>query len=228
MEDLYAMVMFITFFSVHEYVMVESLSIESNSKFKYQIETKYHYKYNMYLLSEFAGSGDNVSQIHATGFVDIIFPRPCEGILRLDAIELRRRAASNTLDLLSFITKDEDIHPRSKEFKNDLEEHELRFAYQDGLISEVCPDEKESTWTLNFKKGILSTFQNTMTRFDIDHHTTETDISGTCDIDYQLLGTDDTKLKIQKVKNVESCRYRYKTESILQTTAYDFRSVSDQ
>lgn len=179
----------------------------------------------MYLLGEFAGSGDNISQIHVTSYVDIVFLNQCEGILRLNSIELRRRAASDSLNLLSFIVKDEDIHPRSEEFRKDLEKYELRFAYHDGLISEVCPDDLETTWTLNFKKGILSTFQNTMTRFDIDHNTTETDISGTCDIGYQLLGTDDTKLKIQKIKDIESCRYRYKTESVLQTTAYDFRSV---
>lgn len=201
-------------------------STENLRKFKYQVETLYHYKYNMFLKSEFAGSGDDISQIHATGYADIIFPRPCEGILRLNSIELRRRESNDQLDLISLLIKDEGLHPRSSEFKQDLEKYEMRFAYHDGLINEVCPDEDESAWTLNFKKGILSTLQNTMTRFDIDHNTTETDISGTCDIGYRLLGTEDTQLKIQKVKDVESCKLRYKTDSVLQTTKYDFRSVS--
>lgn len=191
------------------------------------METKYHYKYYMALKSEFAGSGDNVSEIHATGYVDIIFPKPCEGVLRLSSIELRRRAPSDQLNIVKMLFDDGDLHPRSEEFMNDLQNYDLRFSYHDGLISEVCPEENESTWALNFKKGILSTFQNTMARFDIDHNTTETDISGTCDVGYQLIGTDNTKLRIQKTKDIESCRFRYKTESVLQTSPYDFRKVSN-
>lgn len=180
----------------------------------------------MHLKSEFAGSADNVSEIFANGYVDIIFPKPCEGVLRMKSIKLRRKAAEASQDIDSFFSDEEDLHSRSNEFGSDLEKYELRFAFHDGLISEVCPDENESTWTLNFKKGILSSFQNTMKRFDIDHNSTETDISGMCDVGYHLLGTEGTKLRIQKAKDIGSCRFRYKTESVLQTSAYDFRSVS--
>lgn len=43
-----------------------------------------------------------------------------------------------------------------------------RFAFHDGLISEICPEEAEEDWVLNFKRGILSLFQNSMKRFDIN------------------------------------------------------------
>jgi hypothetical protein len=44
-----------------------------------------------------------------------------------------------------------------------------RFSFNDGLIPEVCPHENETSWVLNFKRGILSALQNTMKRFDVDH-----------------------------------------------------------
>lgn len=62
-----------------------------------------------------------------------------------------------------------------------------------------------------------------MQRFDIDFRTTESDISGTCDVNYVLAGTEKTSLIIRKSKDISSCVNRYKTHSFLQTTPYDFR-----
>ena len=64
-----------------------------------------------------------------------------------------------------------------------------------------------------------------MPRFDIDFNTTETDISGICDVKYRLSGAKDTSLLIHKIKDISSCRNRHKTHSILQATPYDFREV---
>jgi hypothetical protein len=44
-----------------------------------------------------------------------------------------------------------------------------RFSFTDGHIPEICPHVNETTWVLNFKRGILSALQNTMKRFDVDH-----------------------------------------------------------
>lgn len=101
----------------------------------------------------------------------------------------------------------------------------FRFAFHDGVIGELCPDEAEENWVINFKRGILSSLQNTMQRFDVDFNNTESDISGTCDVSYSLAGAVGTSLMIEKRKNIESCINRYKTNSILQTTPYDFRKV---
>lgn len=43
-----------------------------------------------------------------------------------------------------------------------------RFALQNGIITEICPQEQDEEWVLNFKRGVLSLFQNSMSRFDID------------------------------------------------------------
>lgn len=79
---------------------------------------------------------------------------------------------------------------------------------------------------MNFKKGILSTIQNSMARFDIDHNSSETDVTGKCDVAYRLTGANGTNLLLEKTKDIKSCTKRYKTNSILQTVPYDFRQVS--
>lgn len=76
---------------------------------------------------------------------------------------------------------------------------------------------------MNFKRGILSSFQNSMKRFDIDFKSKETDVSGSCDVDYVVIGAQNTSFLVQKRKDISSCVNRYKTHSILQTTPYDFR-----
>lgn len=62
-----------------------------------------------------------------------------------------------------------------------------------------------------------------MKRFDIDYKSSETDVSGSCDVNYVVNGAQDAKLHITKRKDIGSCRNRYKTNSIIQTTPYDFR-----
>lgn len=89
----------------------------------------------------------------------------------------------------------------------------------------MCPSDEDSSWVLNFKRGILSAIQNTMGRFDVDFNSTETDISGTCDVAYTLNGAAGTSLLIHKIKDISSCVNRYKTNSILQTESYEFRKV---
>lgn len=104
--------------------------------------------------------------------------------------------------------------------------HSIRFSFHDGVIDELCPDAGDPNWVLNVKRGILSSFQNTMKRFDIDSKSWETDVSGSCDVNYVVQGaspTSKTSLLVKKTKDISSCIHRYKTNSILQTTPYDFR-----
>lgn len=99
----------------------------------------------------------------------------------------------------------------------------FRFSFHDGIVDELCPEPNEPNWVMNFKRGILSSFQNTMKRFDIDYKSLETDISGSCNVEYVVNGAMNTSFLIQKRKDITSCINRYKTNSILQTTPYDFR-----
>lgn len=62
---------------------------------------------------------------------------------------------------------------QSNEFKTALEEHPLRFSFQDGIMEELCPLPEESAWVLNIKKGILSSLQNTMDTFKTEQNLVE-------------------------------------------------------
>lgn len=71
------------------------------------------------------------------------------------------------------ITRSDPNNPSMKPvtdqgFKSALEGNSLRFSFQDGRIEDVCPAENEETASLNFKRGILSAFQNSMTQNERD------------------------------------------------------------
>ncbi|KAH8412988.1 hypothetical protein KR009_007324, partial [Drosophila setifemur] len=217
----------------------------TNAKFSYA-DVLYKYDYTVAVRTEFSGSGDNSSDLLLKANLDIFFPKPCEGYLRINDAKLYDKVNdgeefSNDSDsedkpkdvydyydnLASEESTDTEIfqnqHPKSVALGQDLSKNLLRFAFHDGLISEVCPQEQEMPWVLNIKKGILSAFQNTMMRFDVDSNTTETDVSGECEVQYALEATDSVYVKIRKTKDIGSCRQRYATHSVLQTTPYTFR-----
>ncbi|XP_051858776.1 uncharacterized protein LOC117563530 [Drosophila albomicans] len=212
----------------------------SSTKFDYGSKL-YKYDYEVSLRTEFAGSGDNTSDLFLKADVEIFFPKDCEGYLRINGVKLydtiqesnESGSESQTKDEYDYydnlpsssseVSDFENLHPKSNEMSADLTKNLLRFAFHDGLIGEVCPTEQETSWVLNFKKGILSSFQNTMLRFDVDFNTTETDVSGECRVQYELENTDSVYVTIRKTKDIATCRRRYSTQSVLQTTPYTFR-----
>lgn len=208
----------------------------TESKFNFTHNVAYRYDYDLQVRSEFHGSGQNVSDIHVVASVEVRFPRKCEGILQITSVEVRDKipappkeeeentAENETEDPYAFDEYEEiPLHAKNDDMAEELSKYEIRFAFHDGFINELCPHDDESVWVLNIKRGIISALQNTMTRFDIDHHTTETDISGECDVHYQLLGNKETSLLVQKTKAIETCKHRNRMHSILQTVPYDFR-----
>ena len=48
-----------------------------------------------------------------------------------------------------------------------------RFAWLDGKIEHICPEDDEEPWVLNIKRGILSSMQNSMPSFDRRHEDME-------------------------------------------------------
>lgn len=61
----------------------------------------------------------------------------------------------------------------TREFQQAMEGQELRFAFQDGRIGDICPSAGETTWALNIKRGILSAFQNSMSSLKENTHVHE-------------------------------------------------------
>ena len=192
----------------------------------------------MYVKTAVVGSSDNTSELHISSIVEVDFHAPCQGILRLHSIEVRERA-ERPVEEVEFeygeepedtqpqaVDEQNGMHPKSDVIAEELMRFELRFDFHDGMIGELCHEHDEPVWTLNLKRGILSALQNTMPRLDIDYDTTETDVSGICDVQYKTNGRNGTGLLFRKTKDLASCRRRHKTKSFIQTVPYDFRTVS--
>lgn len=163
--------------------------------------------------SLFQGTSKNESRIHVDATVYLDFITQCEGLLTLSDVRLSEDASG-------------DDHKNNQEFYDALTEFNLRFAFTDGIITEICPGDEEKSWVLNFKKGVLSMIQNSMRRFDLDYETEELDVRGLCKTSYRVRGPKGTSLLIEKEKNLMSCKGRTKLHSFVQSTPYKFKPVS--
>lgn len=146
------------------------------------------------------------------------FVTPCDGLLTLSDLKLSENLSEDDQETLP--------HANSQEFSQMISEFSLRFSFNDGIISELCPFEEEKTWVLNFKRGILSMLQNTMKRFDLDYTTIEEDVRGKCLTHYTVLGAKETSLLLEKTKDLNACHNRAKLHSVVQSVPYNFGPVS--
>lgn len=220
-----------------------------NEKFRYSQNVIYKYAYESSFKTLFEGTDNNdpESELYISALAEVIFPTKCQGLLRLTKVQLKNQHSEGFEELAKPKTADyeydddnqqqeefaEDkprkenvVHPRSEYFSREIEGKDMKFDFRDGLIQEICPRNDESIWVTNFKRGILSAFQNTMFRFDLDHKTVETDVSGKCEVSYKFIGSAATSIFIVKEKDVASCQNRAKFKSAVQTTPYDFRKVA--
>lgn len=60
------------------------------------------------------------------------------------------------------------LEDQSGEFQQALERYPLRFSFQDGIIERLCTYHAEPSWVRNIKRGVLSTFQNSMDSLERD------------------------------------------------------------
>ena len=214
-----------------------------NEKFHYQQNVVYKYSYQSSFETLFDGTDGNdpASELHISAVIDLFFPTKCQGEIRVSLAQLKyynltvAQSAAPTIMDYEYEEEEEEeeqnnqdesknvLHPRSSQFARDIEGMSLRFDFRDGLIQEICPNYDEAVWVTNFKRGILSAFQNTMSRLDLDHKAKEIDVSGKCDVNYQFVGGEGTSILIHKTKDISSCENRNKFKSIIQTTPYEFR-----
>lgn len=208
---------------------------------------KYSYESSFHTLFEGTDNNDPESELFISGVADVTFPTKCQGQIKLDSVRLKNKYSTGLEEYekshqadyeyedenkaqeeeFTDVPKPENVlHPRSQVFSNEIENMEMKFDFHDGLIQEICPNSDEPVWVTNFKRGILSSFQNTMVRFDLDHKSIETDVSGKCEVSYQFTGSLNTSILIRKSKDISSCQNRNKFKSIIQTTPYEFRRVT--
>nr|XP_027214984.1 uncharacterized protein LOC113807877 [Penaeus vannamei] len=89
-------------------------------------------------------------------------------------------------------------------FVASVQTYDLHFSYQDGEIEYLCPHEKEDPAATNFKRGVLSALQTTVTKVDDQTEVVvkEIDVGGDCETRYSIQNTG--KLTVTKKK--ENCR----------------------
>ncbi|CAG9760350.1 unnamed protein product [Ceutorhynchus assimilis] len=186
------------------------LSQHASHKFKYTPQNYFIYKYSIEATSIFNGTSKNESTLFIDADVTLNFLTPCDGLLAISDIILSETAPGDNEKI--------PTSTNSQLFSDMMREHTLRFAFKDGIIYEICPDDDEENWPINFKRGILSMIHNSMKRFDLDYSGEEEDVRGICSTDYKVIGAKETSLLIEKTKNLETCRERIKVNSIVQFT----------
>ncbi|MPC16708.1 Apolipophorin [Portunus trituberculatus] len=81
----------------------------------------------------------------------------------------------------------EDTGDDAKWFSEAVQEHDLYFRYQHGAVTDLYPHEEEEAVATNFKRGILSSLQMTVSpTSDMDIIVSEVDVSGECDVKYSM------------------------------------------
>ncbi|XP_041360319.1 uncharacterized protein LOC121376501 [Gigantopelta aegis] len=176
-----------------------------SSKFRYQPGTTYEYGYDAQTQTSMGGASEDQANIRITAKAKVEVLSKCEFALKLTNVALYRSDADNP----SRLTHGDN----SGDFQRSLEYYPLKFSFQDGVVDELCPDESESHWALNIKRGILTAFQNSMRDLRRDQRVHETDVTGSCVTDYYVTQRGWQSLTVKKVKALEDCtdRHGYKT-----------------
>ncbi|XP_076066631.1 uncharacterized protein LOC143039997 [Oratosquilla oratoria] len=160
---------------------------QDTSRFDYKNGLSYVYEYSTETTTSLLGTLEENSRILIKSKAQIDVIAPCEYILRLSDVDL-------------------DGSPRASEFADALTRVPLGFSFQNGVVENVCGEEEEPSWVLNFKRGVLSTFQNSMTKPEFKV-VEETDIIGKCKTEY-VATQEGTATFYSKTKDFDSCTHR--------------------
>ncbi|RWS30038.1 hypothetical protein B4U80_13636 [Leptotrombidium deliense] len=103
---------------------------------------------------------------------------------------------------------------------NDLQREQLLFAFDDGLVTNVCPSVDESANAVNIKRAILSAIQSSKKEIDSNEAIKERDALGDCETIYTRL--EDEKFNnsaVWKKKKMNSCSKRVKVNTFFTETS---------
>ncbi|KAJ1524178.1 hypothetical protein ONE63_010704 [Megalurothrips usitatus] len=173
------------------------------SKFKYSPGTTYQYRYESAVQTHVPGTSLEASRLRVSAWAEITPLTPCDFVLKLRDVELLESGTAGGAQGAV-----EEAANGALEFKRQLEARPLQFAFQDGVVDELCPTPGDSVWALNVKRGVLSAFQNSMPDFRIDATVYETDVTGTCETHYAHGGVRDDSLLLIKTKDLLACSHR--------------------
>lgn len=181
--------------------------VPASRKFKYEEGATYRYRYSVNVSTNLGGESGSLAEstLFLDAHLELQFTSPCEGSIKFFDAKLWDNPRTSVAD---------------NEFKRNLVMFNLRFAFDDGKINELCYHEKDFTWALNLKRGVLSMLQNNMQRLDVDHRVEELDVNGICETTYRLHEARHTSLVVKKSKDLSSCQYGSKHFSVIQSNVY--------
>ncbi|KAG0718526.1 Apolipophorin [Chionoecetes opilio] len=171
--------------------------------FSYQPGRSYSYQYSVTTNTAILGDSGTGAQVYVTAHAKIDVTAPCDHTLRLTEVSLD--GSSHAAEMAAALTR-----------------ADLRFSFQDGRVEELCAAPSEDTWVLNFKRGLLTAFQTSITRPGTEE-VQETDVLGVCLTHYQNKLEGDV-LTLNKVKDLTSCTKRADLSSYLASTSYNTNS----
>ncbi|XP_050735467.1 uncharacterized protein LOC127007963, partial [Eriocheir sinensis] len=137
----------------------------------YEAGMQYQYQYQGEATTS-ATAGQEESRLALTAEVVIAANTPCD--LKLQVMNL----------VVEDVSEDD-----AKWFSEAVQEHDLHFSYQHGTITHLCPHDDEEAVATNFKRGILSALQMTVSPRgnQSDVVVSEVDVTGQCDTKYSLV-----------------------------------------
>jgi hypothetical protein len=191
-------------------------SCPDSSKFGYETGKTYVYSYEADLKTTVPGAASEHSSLHVQATAKVEVLSKCEMNLKLTNVELKDSSPSDFSDRSNVAA--------SRQFRDALQDKALRFGFMDGKVDDVCPDEEEETWVLNIKRGILSGLQNTMPDLAINTKARESDVSGDCEVEYNVVKAGYRVSKVNKIKDMLGCVGRHNYNGFFQGIPYEVPS----
>lgn len=130
-------------------------------EWKYEEGRVYTYQYAVEATTAINGASDQQSTFSFTARAEIGMIGPCTFVLKLSGV---RGGTVGSAE--------------AEEFSRILQEHNTNFAMDSGQVTEVCSTSTDPVWAVNLKKGILSTFQQTIGPDTGNGNITETTVVG--------------------------------------------------
>ena len=90
-------------------------------------------------------------------------------------------------------------------FREALQKNTVNFEFDNGRIGKICYSSEDPLWVVNIKRGVMSSFQQSLPQLEASQNVTETDVVGRCDTQYISYGTSWGSTKVRKVKDMSSC-----------------------
>jgi len=160
------------------------------AKFSYQDGVVHVFDY--YSSVKFLG-GDRIPQIGMVSRAQFTVVSKCEMILSLSDVKAADESSPSA-----------EVYAK---FSEDLQKNPLRFGFVDGEIVAVCPAKDEPRWALNYKRGVLSTFQNSMQDLASakDETVQEEDIGGDCSSLYKSEHKGTDIYNVTRIRSPAAC-----------------------